>query len=237
MDRIFLNYPPQTPFPAFHGFIKRAKEKGVRHITYLSVKDVQFLPFVPHFKNEKCIRQSGIPFTFLRAGYFSQNLNMFLRDELVRDGRIYVPAGKGRTSFVDLRDIAEVAAAALTDADRHRNQTYVLTGEQALDFDEIADTMTRILNRKITYSNPSMKEFKSYMVRKGLEPQYVNVVAGLHLFTKLGLAKGIRSDVHRVLNRPPVPVDQYVEDHREFWAPQTEPTVSSTPHLAAAGAS
>lgn len=44
VDRVFLNYPPEMPFDDFHAFIFRAKERGVRHLTYLSVKDVQFCP-------------------------------------------------------------------------------------------------------------------------------------------------------------------------------------------------
>jgi uncharacterized protein YbjT (DUF2867 family) len=217
VDRIFLNYPPETSFDDFHAFIHRAKEKGVRHITYLSVKDVQFLPFVPHHKNEKAIVREGIPFTFLRAGYFTQNLNMFLLDELLHNRRIYVPAGKGKASFIDLRDIGEVAAITLTEQEKHKNRKYVLTGSEALDFYQVAEIITHVLGRPIAYSNPSMKEFKAHMLGKGLEPKFVNLVSGLHMFTKLGLAKGIRPDIVQILGRAPISVKQYVEDERHYW--------------------
>jgi uncharacterized protein YbjT (DUF2867 family) len=217
VDRIFLNYPPETPFDDFHAFIHKAKEKGIGHITYLSVKDVQFLPFVPHYKNEKAIVRAGIPYTFLRAGYFTQNLNMFLLDELVKHDRIYVPCGRGKTSFVDLRDIGEVAASTLLHPGEHRNQKYVLTGKEALDFFEVAEIMTRILGRKIVYSNPSVKEFKSYMIKKGLDRNYVNLVAGLHTFTKLGMAKGMKPDLIEIVGRSPITVEEYVKDYKDVW--------------------
>lgn len=217
VDRVFLNYPPETPFDDFHAFIYRAKEKGVRHITYLSVKDVQFLPFVPHHKNEKVIVQSGIPYTFLRVGYFTQNLNMFLLDELVKHDRIYVPCGKGKTSFIDLRDIGVVATITLLNQNKHQNKKYVLTGNKALDFYEVADIMTRVLGRKIVYSNPSLKEFKSYMLQKGYESKYVNLVGGLHTFTKLGMAKGIKPDFKQITGRNPRTVEEYVKDYKAVW--------------------
>lgn len=217
VDCVFLNYPPETPLNDFHAFINKVKEKGIRHLTYLSVKDVQFLPFIPHHKNEKAIAQTGIPFTFLRAGYFTQNLNMFLLDEIVKQDRIYVPCGKGKTSFIDLRDIGEVAAMTLLHPNKHRNEKYVLTGNKALDFFEVADIMTRVLGRKIVYSNPSLKEFKTYMLQKGYEVKYVNLVGGLHTFTKLGMAKGIKADFTQITGRIPRTVEEYVKDYKAVW--------------------
>jgi uncharacterized protein YbjT (DUF2867 family) len=217
IDRIFLNYPPGMPFSDFHAFIRRAKERKVRHITYLSVKGAQLMPFVPHYKNEKELACSGISYTFLRAGYFTQNLNMFLLDELVNNDRIYVPAGRGKTSFIDLRDIGDAAAVSLLEPEKHHNRKYVLTGGEALDFYEVAEIMTRVLGRRITYAEPRVKEFKAYMLGKGLNPQLVNLVAGLHILTMLGQAKGIKQDIVRLLKRPPISVEQYVNDNQDVF--------------------
>jgi len=215
VDRVFLNYPPETPFEDFHAFIRQAQEHGICHLTYLSVKDVQYLPFVPHFKNEREIRNSGLSYTFLRAGYFTQNLNMFLLNEIVEHDRIFVPAGKGKTSFVDLRDIGEVAAITLLEPESHCNESYVLTGQDALDFFEVAAIMTVVLGRKITYTNPNLKMFKSYFLAKGMEAKFVNLVGGLHTFTKFGMANGIKPDLVRLLGRDPISVRQYVEDYQK----------------------
>ncbi|WP_336783167.1 SDR family oxidoreductase [Paenibacillus illinoisensis] len=214
VDRVFLNYPPETPFEDFHAFIRQAKEQGICHLTYLSIKDVQYLPFVPHFKNEREIRNSGLSYTFLRAGYFTQNLNMFLLNEIVEHDRIFVPAGKGKTSFVDLRDSGELAAITLLEPESHCNECYVLTGLEALDFFEVASIMTEVLGRTIKYTNPNLKTFKSYFLGKGMEERFVNLVGGLHTFTKLGMAKGIKPDLERLLGRDPIPVRQYVVDYR-----------------------
>ncbi|MCP8967687.1 SDR family oxidoreductase [Ectobacillus ponti] len=218
VGRLFLMYPPMIrEKDSFARFIAAAKQHGVRHIVYLSVKDVQYLPFVPHHKNEKLIKQSGIPYTFLRAGYFTQNLNLFLLGELMKHDRIFVPAGKGKTSFTDVRDIAEIGALALLEGEKHYNKSYVPTGSEALTFFEVADIMTKVLGRRITYTNPTVKEFQTYFRQEGLEEAYLKVVTGIHLFTKIGLAKGITRDIERVTGHPPLSVRQYVEDYRAYW--------------------
>ncbi|GGI46535.1 NmrA family transcriptional regulator [Paenibacillus marchantiophytorum] len=217
VDRIFLMFPPETNLADYHAFIHKAKEKGIKHIVYLSVKDVQFLPFIPHHKNEKAIVQTGIPYTFLRAGYFMQNLNMFLLDEIVRNDRIFVPTGKGKTSFIDVRDIAEVAACSLAEGGVHKHQKYALTGNRALDFYQIADMMSYILKRPITYTNPSIKFFRTYMINKGINPAYVNVVTGIHIPTKLGLAKGITNTFTSITGQEPFQIEQYLQDYKHYW--------------------
>ncbi|ANU09533.1 hypothetical protein A1A1_15883 [Planococcus antarcticus DSM 14505] len=216
IDKIFLMYPPGDHLQ-FERFIEKAKEEGVKHIVYLSLKDVQFMPFVHHYKNEKLIRNSLIPYTFLRAGYFMQNLNDFLHREIKERKRIFVPAGKGKTSFVDARDIAELAMIALKDTATHTNKKYIVTGDEALDFYEVSQILSDVLQVKVEYTNPSVKDFKEYMVSRGEQKEFVNVVVGIHFPTKLGLAKGIRSDFEQVAKRKPTKIRKYIEDYKESW--------------------
>jgi uncharacterized protein YbjT (DUF2867 family) len=213
---VFLMYPPGDRM-GLETFVTHAVDKGVSRIVYLSVKDVQYMPFIHHYKNEKLIKKAGIPYTFLRAGYFMQNLNDFLYEELKEHKRIFVPAGKGKTSFVDARDIAEVAAISLSNPEEHKNKNYVITGKEALDFYEVARIMSEVLNIKVEYSNPSVKEFKNYMTSKGNDESFINVVAGIHIPTKLGLAKGINNDFEKVTGRKPSDIRQYIEDYKEVW--------------------
>ena len=216
VEGIFLMYPPGDHIH-FESFIQKAKEKGVKHVVYLSLKDVQFMPFIHHYKNEKLIKKHGLNFTFLRAGYFMQNLSDFLHRELKERKRIFVPAGKGKTSFVDTRDIAEVAAVSLSEGKKHGNKIYAITGDEALNFYEVASIMSEVLNVKVEYTNPTIKEFKQYMISAGGDEEFIKVVAGIHIPTKLGLAKGIRTDFERVTGRKPTRIRQYIEDYKENW--------------------
>jgi uncharacterized protein YbjT (DUF2867 family) len=219
IDKIFLIYPPGDKIK-FECFLHTAKEKGIQHIVYLSVKDVQFLPFIHHFKNEKLLKRLEVPYTFIRAGYFMQNLNDFLGEEIKERQRIFIPAGKGKTSFVDTRDLAEVAMMAmmaLQDTEKHQNKKYVITGDEALDFYRVADIMTEVLHVNIQYTNPSVKGFKKFMLEKGVKEEFINVVIGIHFPTKLGLAKGITHDYENVTNKKPTKIKTYIKDYKEEW--------------------
>ncbi|WP_421385268.1 hypothetical protein ACOJQI_11045 [Bacillus salacetis] len=146
-----------------------------------------------------------------------QNLNDFLCKEIRERQQIFVPAGKGKMSFVDTRDIAEVAAISLLHPETHRNTSYVITGNEALDFYEVADIMTNVLGVSIQYSNPSVKEFKEHMSEQGEDEGMTNVVVGVHFPTKLGLAKGIRHDFEKVTGKQPRNIRAYIEDFKENW--------------------
>ncbi|MEH7156340.1 SDR family oxidoreductase [Neobacillus drentensis] len=216
VDQIFLMYPPRDNIQ-FERFIESAKEQDIKYIVYLSLKDIQFLPFVHHFKNERLIKKSKIPYTFLRAGYFMQNLNDFLNKEIKERNRIFVPAGHGKTSFVDARDIAELAVLSLTNPEKHHNQKYVITGDESLDFFEVAKIMSEILNKDIRYTNPSVKEFKEFMIAHHGNEKFINVVVGVHFPTKLGFAKGINYDFEKLTKRKPTKLRKYIEDFKENW--------------------
>lgn len=217
VSKIFLMYPPGDQIQ-FEDFIDQAAKQGIQHIVYLSLKDVQYMPFIHHYKNEKLIQKSQIPFTFLRAGYFMQNLNDFLQGEIVLNKRIFVPAGKGKTSFVDARDIAELAVLTFKDGEKHKNKKYVITGDEALDFYEVAKIMSEVLHMDIQYTNPSVKEFKEYMISNGGNKEFINVVVGIHFPTKLGLAKGITNDFEQLTHKKPTKLRTYIKDFKEKWS-------------------
>lgn len=216
VNRIFLLYPPGENLQ-FDIFLKKAKEKGIKQIVYLSLKDVQFMPFIHHYKMEKLIKSYQIPYTFVRAGYFMQNLNDFLCKEIKERQRIYVPAGKGKTSFVDTRDLAEVTALSLINSEKHTNKIYVITGNEAFDFYEVAKIMTGVLGVNIEYTNPSVKEFKEFMQQIGEDKTFTNVVVGVHFPTKLGLAGGIKHDFEKITGKNPTTLKNYIKDYKDSW--------------------
>src|SRR5262249_33674471 len=108
---------------------------------------VRFLRY--HAVVENAISASGIAFTFLRPNLYMQGLLGF-RSSIVSQGRFFAPAGDARVSAVDVRDIAEVAALALTQSG-HEGRTYDITGPQALTHFEMASLLSNVLGRPITY--------------------------------------------------------------------------------------
>src|SRR5687768_3476005 len=95
-DILFLLRPPQISNvkEIFVPLIQTAKECNIKHIVFVSVQGVEKNRFIPHYKIEKLILGSKIPFTFLRPAYFMQNFTTTLRKDIVENKMIFLPAGR-----------------------------------------------------------------------------------------------------------------------------------------------
>ena len=214
---MFLMRPPAVADAGkLNAAVDAAKAAGVQHVVFLSLQGVEKNPVVPHAKTEKYLKSSGLTYTFLRASFFMQNLDTTHQKDIAEYGEIFVPAGRGRTSFIDVRDIAAVAVEALTEAG-HENRAYELTGADALDYFQVADIFTDVLGKRVTYPNPSPWRFWRRMRRRGLEAPFILVMVGLYTVCRFGLASKVTQDTARLLGREPRSVRQYVEDYRESW--------------------
>ena len=218
IEKLFLMRPPAlSDVPRYIApAIDAAKHAGVRQIVFLSLLGAEKNRVVPHAKIEDALRDADVPWTMLRPSFFMQNLNTTHRDE-IRDGNeLFVPAGNGRTSFIDVRDIAAVAALALAEAG-HEYQSYALTGSEALTYGEVAAMMTEVLGRNIAYRNPSLLAFIARWQARGAALDYILVMAAIYTTARLGLAGGITGELPRLLGRTPITVRQYIEDYRAAW--------------------
>lgn len=218
VKRMFLMRPPAIS--DIETYIKPvidyAAEVGVQQIAFLSLIGVEDRRYVPHYKVEKFLRASGVPYTFLRCGFFMQNLGTTHRADIVEYDDIFIPAGNAKTAFIDVRDIGAVAAHTLT-TPGHDNQAYDLTGKEALTYYQVADIFTEVLERKITYSNPSLLSFARRMKKRGYPWGYVAVTSALYMATRRGSAEEVTEEVERLLGHEPIAMRQYVEDYAAVW--------------------
>ena len=218
VKRMFLIRPPDISnaqrdmLPA----IEAAKRLGVEHIVFLSLLGVEHNRLVPHHKIEKLLVESGIAWTFLRAGFFMQNLNTTQSQDIRENHELFVPAGRGKTSFIDVRDIGEVAALALTQAG-HTNKAYDLTGSEALDYYKIAEIFTEVLGRPIYYNKPSALRF-FWRWRSRKKPlSFILVMTVLYVTVALGRGSKISPQFRQLLNKPPRTMLQYIKDYQTVW--------------------
>jgi len=217
VDRVFLMRPPAISDTKTYirPFIHLMKEKGIRHVVFLSLLGVN--PAMPHYQVEQDLKASGLSYTLLRAGFFMQNLTQaYLADIRERD-EIALPAGKGKTSFIDGRDIAAVARVALLDPEAHRNAAYDLTGAEALDYHQVAAMLSEALRRPIAYRDLSFWACWRKLRREGKPPALARVMLLINVIAWLGRAATITDDVSRLLGRPPTDMKQFIEDQRELW--------------------
>jgi uncharacterized protein YbjT (DUF2867 family) len=218
VDTMFLMRPPAIANIArdMQPALDAAQTAGVKHVVLLSLLGVERNRFVPHAKIEDALHASTMTWTFLRCGFFMQNLTTTHLAEIRDRGEIFIPAGHGKTSFIDVRDIAAVAARALTE-DGHAGKVYPLTGGEALDYDEIAAILSDVLRRPIRYANPSLLAFVRALRRQGRHWDYVGVLTAIYATTRFGLAGSVTDDVPRLLGRAPITFRQFAEDHRRLW--------------------
>jgi uncharacterized protein YbjT (DUF2867 family) len=142
-----------------------AKRLKLKHIVYHSVFRVDHFKDVPHFASklaiENALREFDVPFTVIRPNYFAQN-DATLKDALTKAGIYPMPLGQVGISAVDIRDIAEAAAIALTSG-RHFGKTYNLNGPEVLSGPMMASIWSGLLGKEIRYSGDDMDAFEEQM--------------------------------------------------------------------------
>lgn len=220
VDRLFLVRPPalsdvrRTLVP----FLDFARQQ-LQHVVFLSVVGADAHRFIPHAKIEAWLVRSGIPYTFLRAGFFAQNLTGPYRDDIRDDDRLYVPAGDGRVAWVDTRDLGEAAARAFADP-AGRNVAWTLTGGESIGFREVAAVLSEELGRPIRYDAAGLPGYLRHLLRKRGQPFGQAVVfAVLHLAIRSGGQGEVDPTLARVLGRPPRTIRDTVRDHVRLWQP------------------
>jgi uncharacterized protein YbjT (DUF2867 family) len=218
--RLFLVRPPALSdvqgemVPA----IEAGLDRDLRRVVLLSVLGAGQMPGVPHRTLERFLGKAPLAATSLRASFFMQNLSTTHRADVRDRNTIFLPAGRGRTSFVDARDVAAVAVRTLLE-DRHQGRAYALTGEEALTYEEAASVFSDVLGRPITYANPSLPAFWQEMRRRGHPPGKVAVMAAIYTTCRLGLAGTVTAWVRSLLGRPARSLSAFVAEHRAVWSP------------------
>ncbi|UQN09959.1 SDR family oxidoreductase [Deinococcus sp. QL22] len=216
VQRMFLLWPPGTDVTRdVLPVIAAAKERGVQQIVFLSILGAERIRVVPHRRVEQALEASGMAWVFLRASYFMQNLSGVHRDDIRIRRELFLPAGQGRTSFVDVRDVATVGAKALMEG--HRNRAHNLTGSAALTYAEAADIFSVTLGKRIRYSNPSPVRFVRVVRGRGVALGFALFMLAEYTVAKLGLAGEVTPTIAKVLGRPPISLRQFAEDFREVW--------------------
>ena len=217
MDRVFLLRPPQLANVRrdFDPFLLAMLRSDVERVVFLSVRGAERNPLLPHRRIEKALERSGLAWTHLRPNDWMQNFATVHRDD-IRRGELWAPAGRGRTSFVDARDVAEAAVAVLA-GQGHERRAYALTGGEEFDLDGAAAVLSEAIGRPVAYRNPGVLAFLRHVRATGRPLSLGLVMTGVYTIARLGLASGTTPELERLTGRPPITLRAFAADHASVW--------------------
>jgi len=200
-------------------FADQAAKAGLGHLVVLSQlgadegSPVRFLRY--HAAVEQHVRDLGIPYTFLRPNLFFQGLLAVARS-ISAEGRLYAPIGDASVSAVDVRDIAAVAAVALTEPG-HEGATYTLTGPAAITHAQMAAALAAALGREVTFVDVPPEAFAGSL-RGILPPWQVEGLLEDYAHYRRGEAASVSPAVAEITGRPPRDVQQFARDYAPAFA-------------------
>jgi uncharacterized protein YbjT (DUF2867 family) len=217
-DRAFLLAPPGhvNQHELLGPAIDAARRHGLERVVLMSAMGADADPTAPLRRAELALEQSGLPWNVIRPNWFMQNFQSYWLHDILAHGRIRLPVGHARGSFVDARDIAAVAAALLT-RDDLAGTAFDLTGPSALDHDEVAAIIARETGRDIGFEDITPEAMLEGLLGAGLPPDYARFMVMILGFFKAGYSERTTDAVRSITGRAPRTFEDYVREHRNAW--------------------
>jgi NAD(P)H dehydrogenase (quinone) len=187
--------------------VTAAKDAGIGFIAYTSAPaaDTSDLVLAPEHKaTEAIIRASGIPFAFLRNGWYTENYAQVL-EQARHTGLIIASLGDGRVASASRRDYAEAAAVVLT-GEGHAGKVYELSGDTSWDYVELAGTIADLIGREVTYRRVTPREHRTILTDAGVPLPQAEFVVALDGNTRDGLLAGTNGELSALIGRATTPL-------------------------------
>lgn len=196
----YVSYFPDLAFPgaveAVAALAEAARAAGTGHLVLLSGRGEHHA-----LRAEEAVRASGVPFTLVRAAWFAQNFSEgYLRAPILA-GVLPMPGGDIAEPIVDVDDIADVAAAALTDPG-HAGQLYEVTGPRLMTFADMADALSQAMGRPVRHVPISFEAFHDGLMQEA-GGFIADVFTAIARETLDGRNAHTADGVMRALGRPP----------------------------------
>ncbi|WP_405999166.1 SDR family oxidoreductase [Streptomyces sp. NBC_00829] len=193
--------------PQHKAVIEAAKAAGVAQLAYTGVlggPEADFQLAAEHKVTEQAILDSGLPHTFLRNGWYTENYTAHLAPVL-EHGAVVASAGEGRVASAARADYATAAAAVLT-GDGHLGKAYELSGDIAWSFAEYAAELSRQTGRTIAYSDVPAGTHLEILTGAGLPRPLAEIFVDVDAAVGRGLLAGTTGDLARLTGRPTTPL-------------------------------
>ncbi|MEU6349073.1 NAD(P)H-binding protein [Streptomyces sp. NPDC047072] len=224
VTRVYLMPPVlRTDFaPDVSSFLDTAEAAGVEHVTFLSAYGMEHAPREVASRSVELdlIGRDRLTHTVLRPAWFMQNFSeSFLRPV---NGAVVVPTGAGAEAFIDVEDIAAVAATTLADPAAHAGAEYGLTGPHALTFAEAAAVIGEVTGRELIHQDTDRETWVAGVLATGVPVEYGDVLR--RLTETVASGDGSRPDgtVEKITGRPARTFREFARTNAAAWSGSAE---------------
>jgi NAD(P)H dehydrogenase (quinone) len=197
--------------PQHEAVIAAAVRAGAARIVYTSILDAESTPLVlapEHAATERAIRDSGLPFTILRNGWYLENYFSTVQQAL-STGTIVTSAGQGRVASALRSEYAEAIAVVAT-TEEHEWAIYELSGDTAWSFDEFAAALAEASGTTVAVEHVTAEQHAAALTAAGLDEGTAGFVVALDGSIRDGLLASTTGDLARLLGRPTATLEQSV---------------------------
>lgn len=191
--------------------IDAAKQAGVKQLVYTSLLRADSSPLSvaqEHKPTENDLKQSGLTYTILRNGWYTENYTNSIPAALA-NGAFYGSAGEGKIASASREDYADAAVAVLTGTG-HENQTYELVGDNAYTLAEMAAEISKQTGKAIPYVDLAEADYATALEKAGLG-DFAPIIARWDTDAKNGALYDEDKTLSRLINRPTTPMADTVK--------------------------
>lgn len=195
--------------PQHQAVVDAAAKAGVTHLVYTSAPhadDTSLVLAPEHKATEEIIRASGVPFTFLRNNWYTENY-VQPAQQAIATGVLTGSAGRGRVASATRADFAAGAVAVLT-GEGHEGEVYELAGDVAWTFDDLAAEISAIAGREIPYRNLTADEHRAALIEAGVPAETAGFVVALDRNIAEGTLAGATGELRALIGRPTTPLGE-----------------------------
>ena len=218
VDKIYLlTWNGPTQLRQAENLINAASESGKPHIVRHSMWGPENCRIIKQgLKAEDILKASGLPWTILKPTFYMQN-TMMAAQTISSDGKIYWDMKDGRLGMIDVRDIADAAYAVLAGKD-HEGKSYILTGPEAISFNDVAKIFSDVLDKEVGYINvqgeASFQAMTGMGVPEWIAKGYIELSEG---FSK-NFAENVTKNIELLTWHPARSFEQFAKDFAHVFA-------------------
>ncbi len=221
IDTLFMLIPANPNMIKWaQNILQIAKENNIHHIVRLSsaiAYNASKYNFMQQLLEiDSLVIKSGIAYTILLPQFFMQNLSSMLANDY-KSGALYLPAGNGKIGWIDIRDIASVATTILLNPAKYIGEKILISGSEALSYDETIKIMNKVLGYKSKYIAIQSQEARKTMDEIEIPSYFIDLLIDLNSAIADDLANEINDNVQIITGKKPISLNQFIQDYKSYW--------------------